>query len=399
MAHFAYQAQCPNQTAISGVVEAEDFDAAMAQLTAMELQAVQLSETKPPKPARPIGSDDFIFFNEQLASLAATGICLDEGLRQVAADIESPRLRGVIRAIADEVQQGQPLDKAVAAHDTQLPVLYSRVVRAGIDSGQLPATLLNLSQHLRLLAEAKRVIIEALAYPLTALSLAVVIISFIMVFVVPKFEEIFRDFDTMLPGATLVLLSLARAFPALLTAAAAVVAALVATWAVMRVTGRGRRLRERLALAVPLVGSLIRSSLVARFSRSLALSVSSGVGLPEALRLAAGATGSPTLEGDAEALASAVEQGRAIRDASQTTKLIPPMFGFVIEIASGRNDLPEAMFQLAKAYELRALHSQSMLRSWLIPMAVIFVGGVIGSCIVALFLPLVSLINSVSGGM
>ena len=91
----------------------------MAELTALNLQAIQLTEAEPPKPTRAIGGEDFIFFNEQLASLAAAGICLDEGLRQLAADVESPRLRRVIQGVADEVQQGQPLDKAVAAHEVQ----------------------------------------------------------------------------------------------------------------------------------------------------------------------------------------------------------------------------------------------------------------------------------------
>lgn len=397
MAHFSYQAQCPNGAAISGVIRADDFDAAMAELTAMDLQAIQLTEAEPPKPTRPIGGEDFIFLNEQLASLAAAGICLDEGLRQLAADVESPRLRRVIQAVADEVHQGKPLDKAIAAHEAELPVLYNRVVRAGIASGQLPATLLNLSQHLRLLAESKRIIVEALAYPLTALSLAVVIVSFVMVFLVPKFEEIFLGFDTTLPGITTLLIDVAQVFPALLTIAVVALLGCVGSWLVMRLTGSGRRFRERVALAVPLAGGVIRSSLVSRFARALALTVSSGVGLPESLRLAAGATGSPTLDDDAELLASCVEQGRPIREASEQTRLIPAMFGFVSEIATERSNLPEAMFQLAKAYELRAAHSQSMLRGWLVPLAVIFVGLAIGFCILALFLPLVSLINSVSG--
>ncbi len=397
MPHYTYRAQCPSGTAISGLIEADGFDAAMIELQAMNLQAVQLDEAKPRKSARPLGGDDFIFFNEQLASLAASGIALDEGLRQMAADIESPRLRRVIEAIADEVHRGQPLDAAVAAHEAELPVLYSRVVRAGIKSGQLPATLLNLSQHLRLLAEAKRIIVEALAYPLAAFSLAIVIVSFVMVFVVPKFDEIFVDFDTRMPTATRALLDLARVFPTLLTVAVVVLLLIVGGWALMRLTGKGRRFREAVALSVPLVGGVIRSSLVCRFTRSLALTVSSGLGLPESLRLAAGATGRPALDEDAELLASCVEQGLPIREACERTRLVPAMFGFVSEIATGRSNLPEAMFQLAKAYELRAAHSQSLLRNWLIPAAVIFVGLTIGFCIVALFMPLVSLINSVSG--
>ena len=396
MAHFAYQAQCPNGSAISGVLEADSFDAAMQQLSQMQLEAVELTETKPPRSPRPIGGDDFIFFNEQLASLASAGICLDEGLQQLARDVESPRLRRAIRAVADEVQRGLPLDQAVAKHEGRLPVLYSRVVRAGVESGQLPATLLNLSQHLRLMTETKRIIVEALAYPLAAFAFAVAIVSLVMIFIVPMFEEMFMDFGTALPGATMLLIKVSRVFPQLAATVGGVAVAAVVIWFVLRASPGGRRIREAVTLAVPLIGPVVRASLICRFARSLALTVSSGVPLADSLRLAAGATGNATLDQDADLLASHVEQGQSPSVASEKTRLIPGMFGFVVDIAVGRNSLPESMFQLAKAYDLKAAHSQLMLRAWLIPLAVLFVGVTIGFCVLALFLPLVSLINSVS---
>ncbi len=397
MPHYAYQAQCPNGAAISGVLEAGSFDGAMQQLTEMDLSGLELTETKPPPAARPIGADDFIFFNEQLASLASAGLCLDEGLRQLAHDVESPRLRQAIGAVADDVQRGLPLDQAVAKHESSLPALYGRVVRAGVQSGQLPATLLNLSQHLRLLADARRLIVEALAYPVAAFVMAVVILSLVMLYVVPMFEEIFLDFGSRLPGITRLLMSVARAFPALLVVVLVLLVVGVITWSWLRRSAGGRRVRERMVMTVPLIGPVIRASLISRFARSLAFTVSSGVPLPEALRLAAAATGSSSLDNDAELLATGVEQGQQLGEAGRRTWLIPRMFGFVAEIATGRSNLSEAMFQLAKAYDLKAAHSQSMLRAWLIPLAVIFVGLTIGFCIVSLFLPLVTLINSMTG--
>jgi type II secretory pathway component PulF len=370
----------------------------MQQLSQMQLEAVELTESKPPRSPRPIGGDDFIFFNEQLASLASAGMCLDEGLEQLARDVGSPRLRRTIQAVADEVKRGVPLDQAVAKHEGGLPVLYSRVVRAGVESGQLPATLLNLSQHLKLISETKRIIVEALAYPAAVCAFAVVIVSLVMIFVVPMFEEIFVDFGTMLPGATMLLIAVSRVFPELAATVGVIVAVAIVAWFAARASPRGRRLREVVAMSVPLIGPVVRASLISRFARSLALTVSSGVPLSDSLRLAAGATGSAILDRDADLLASHVEQGQSPSVASEKTRLIPGMFGFVVDIAVGRNSLPESMFQLAKAYDLKAAHSQSMLRAWLVPLAVLFVGVTIGFCILALFLPLVSLVNSVSGG-
>jgi type IV pilus assembly protein PilC len=230
----------------------------------------------------------------------------------------------------------------------------------------------------------------------SALVLALAIWSLIMIFVVPTFEEIFLDFDTVLPGITVALIELAQVFPELLMTGGVAVVAVTAVWLTLRASPGGRRFRERVALAVPLIGPVVRDSLIARFARSLALTVSSGVPLPESLRLAAGATGSGTLERDAELLASQVEQGEPVAAASRKARVIPRMFGFVAEVGSARASLSESMFQLAKAYDARATHSQSMLRAWLVPLAVIVVGVAIGFCILALFMPLVSLINSVS---
>ncbi|HUU81900.1 MAG TPA: type II secretion system F family protein [Phycisphaerae bacterium] len=398
MAHFEYRALTANGSAISGVVEADDFDSAMEQLAQMKLEGVEISKAKPPGPKRSIGGEDFIFFNEQLASLASAGMCLDEGLRRLAHDVESPKLRGVINAIACDVEKGIPLEQAVANHEDRLPIFYGRVVRAGVQSGQLPATLLNLSQHLRLLTETKRIILEALAYPVTVCLFAVAIVTLFLAFVVPMFEELFMDFDTRLPGATMLLIDLSRVFPAIALTAGVVVAVCVAAWFALRATPGGRRVRERVAMCVPVVGSVFRASLVSRFARSLALMVSSGVPLPESLRLAGGATGSATLGDDAERLATDIEQGLSPNAAGDALRLIPRMFGFVVEIAIGRNALPEAMFQLARAYDLRAAHAQSMLRGYLVPLSIVFVGLLVGFFIASLFLPLISLINSVSGG-
>ena len=398
MAHFSYKAQCPNGSAISGVLEADGFDAAKQQLAELNLTAVEVAEAKPPGPTRPVSGEDFIFFNEQLASLASAGLCLDEGLRQLARDVESPSLRRVIQAVAGDVQKGVPLEQAVANHEARMPVLYSRVVRAGVESGQLASSLTNLSQHLRLVSETKRIIAEALAYPVTAFAFAVVIVSALMVYVVPLFEEIFLEWDTSLPGLTLLLIDTARVFPTLAVIAGLIVAALAIAWIAARASPGGRRMRESVALSMPLIGPVMRASLISRFARSLALTVSSGVALPEALRLAAGATGSAKLDRDAEALASRVEQGGSLSAAADQAKLIPGMFGFVGDIAVSRNNLPQSLVQLAKAYDLKAAHGQTMLRGWLIPLSILFVGVTIGSCVVALFLPLVSLIHSVSGG-
>jgi type II secretory pathway component PulF len=368
----------------------------MEQLTALGLQSIELSKTESKRPRQALAADDFIFFNEQLAAMASAGLSLDEGLRELARDVESPRLRRVLESIAGELQRGTPLEEAIAKREADLPVLYSRVVRAGIRTGQLPGTLLNLSQHLRSMRETNRMIAEALTYPLTVLSLTVAIVSAVMLYVVPMFKGVFFDFSVKLPRATLFLLSLSDAFRGILLVIGLVVAFILLVWFALRFSPTGRRVREHLFMALPIVGAITRASLTARFARSLSLTTSSGLPLPEALRLSAGATGSTTLDQDADAMAAHIEQGHSPADLTSKLTLIPPMFAYVVEVATGRGNLPESLAQLANAYDLRASRYRSVLKSWLVPASILLIGGVVGLCILAMFLPLIQMIQSIS---
>jgi type IV pilus assembly protein PilC len=398
MGHFTYQGQCQGGTSISGTIEAKDTDAAIGQLESMRIRVIEVEPAKRPKPKRGVGYDDFIFFNDQLASLAESGLALDQGLREIAADMRSQRLRRVVRRIADDLERGKPLDEAVAAHESSLPILYSRVIRAGIESNQLSATLLNLSQHLGFLSASRRLVIEALSYPVMIFLAALGIFAVIALHLIPQFEDMFEDFNTQLPALTNFMFRLAHAFPWLLGGAGVLIASAILTWVGLRATSGGRRARERALQWVPVVGPLIRTSLHARFLRAASLAVNGGIPLPEAMRLAAGATGSAALTHDAECAARELEAGESVGDACAGSTWIPAMFAYVADIASARGDLPDALRQLAKAMERRAAHHQGILQAWLLPAAVVLVAGGVGLCIIAMFLPLVTLIQSVSGG-
>ncbi|MHC4696771.1 MAG: type II secretion system F family protein [Planctomycetota bacterium] len=395
MNQFEYTAQCEGGAAISGTLEATGSAEATKQLSSMGLRNIDLRQARRSTAQRPLGSDDFIFFNEQLASLANTGICLDAGLRQLGKDIRSRRLRNVLDTVAADIERGQPLDQALEKRAPQMPALYARVIRAGVASGQLPATLLNLSHHLRLVAETRRLVVEALTYPATVLVLAFGVLCAVLVMVVPQFSEAFGELDVQLPSVTLAMIALARVLPELLLGLGIIILGLVTLFLVSQLSPTYRSARERVILAVPVFGSLICDSLRTRFLRAMAFGVDSGISLPEALRLSAGATASPAMSRDADRVASRVEQGASVYKACQGTRLIPAMFGYVVDVSSDGGNLRDALIQLSKAYESRAVHRQSLLRGWLAPLAVIGVGVVIGFLIVALFMPMMSLMQSI----
>ena len=399
MPWFEYEGLTPGGTAIAGRVEAFDPDRARQELALMHVDVRELHKADAPhRQSAGLTEDDLIFFNEQLASLAQAGIALDEGLAQLARDLNSPRLRQWIEGLVEDLRRGVPIDEAIASRETGLPLLYSRVIRAGVQSGELPATLLNLNQHLRLTGDTRRMLWEMVSYPLVVLAAALSIATFFYGIMVPQFKEIFMDFGTRLPALTLLMMDIGEHYWFIFTVAVCVVVGLASLWNLLRLSPAGLALREGFILKLPAVGRVYRASLIARFFRAVATSIATGIPLPQAMRLAAGATGSHLLEQDAERLATEVEAGQSIFVANQSACLIPPLFGFCVQVAVGRDALPTAISQLARSYENRAVHTQAMLRVLLFPLMIVMVGSAVGFGVLAMFLPLVTLINSVSSG-
>ena len=398
MPWFEYEGVTPGGTAIAGRLEAADHEQAGRDLALMQIQCNELHKAaKPPAPSR-LTADDLIFFNDQLASLAQAGIALDEGLAQLARDLESSTLKRWIGGLVEDLRRGIPLEQAIAARQQGLPILYSRVIRAGVESGDLPATLLNLNQHLRLAGEARQVFWELASYPLLVAALAITIVSVFFILLVPQFADIFRDFGSQLPVLTVLLINIAENYPSILIVAGVVLVLIVLLWRSLRFSSGGRVVRERILLRLPLVGNLTRCSLIARFMRMISNAVGTGLPLPEALRLSAGATGSDLLMRDADRVAAEVERGESVFVATQSARLIPPLFGFAVQVATGREALPAAVAQMARAYDNRATHALAMIRVVLFPVLIVCLGIVLFFCIVGMFLPLVTLINCVSGG-
>ncbi|HNO79579.1 MAG TPA: type II secretion system F family protein [Phycisphaerae bacterium] len=399
MPWFEYECMTRAGTAVSGKLEARDHAHAMESLAQMNLDVREVKPAdKPPPPAIRISNDDLIFFNEQLASMADAGIALDQGLAQMAQDLESPALRRWVQALVADLRAGATVEQALARHESQLPILYSEVIKAGVKSGDLSSTLFQLNQHLRLTKNTRRVLWESISYPLMVLTIGLAVISFFFMVVVPPLKEIFADFDTRLPNLTLLMITIGDYYPTILVILGAIVLSMILVWQFMRFTPTGRDLKDSFVLSFPIIGRVYSASLLARFMRSVASAVASNIPLPDSLRLGADATGCKPLMRDARTLAAVAEQGRSIFEASQSTRMVPPLFGYCVQSAKSRDALPQSLNSLAAAYEDRAIHSQSMIRVVLFPIMIVVVGMIMGVGAFGAILPLISLVQSMSGG-
>lgn len=186
MALYEYAGQLTTGAAITGELEASSPDDARHALAATNVHIIQLAATPAMRSVRPLSHDDVLFFNEQLASLAQSGIALDVGLRLLAKDLRRGRLKTVTEHLAKELERGVTLEAALAAQRGQFPPLYADVLKAGSQSGQLGETLLNLSSHLKLMDAGRMLFWEAMVYPLVVLALGFCVMSFFMWVIVPS---------------------------------------------------------------------------------------------------------------------------------------------------------------------------------------------------------------------
>ena len=381
---------------MSGRLEADDVDGAKEKLEAIGVDYQRLAAVEAVRPAggRALSADEVVTFNEQLLHLTRAGLPLEEGLRLIAADMRPGKGRAVSR-LADELAAGVPPAEAVARLGGALPPLYGRLLEAGAASGDLPGVLLGLGRHLTLHQRLRQASARALAYP-AVLTLAVVVVGLVIATqVLPPLRETFEEFGVPLPWLTVAVLEVARWAVPVLIVVGVLVVLWPTVWAAMKAAGRGRWWVEHTLMRLPLVGPVVRYAAVARWLNAAAVAVRAGLDLPAGLRLANDATASPRLRPDGEALAGAVEAGRPLDGV--TVRVLPTSVPAAMRLGGDNSELPRTLDTLAELYQRRAEQSVRRVPMVLLPLAVGVIAAVVGLLLVAMLLPMVTLIQVVSG--
>ena len=397
MATFEYEALTDSGRRMKGTLDAASPDEAIRLLDGMALSVQSIEQAAPARPRTRIGRNEFLLFNQQLASLAKAGIPLESGLRHLAKEVASRRLRGAIDGVAADLEAGKPLEEAFERHARHFPPLYARLIGAGVRTGRLGELLTSLSRHLETARMTRRIVVEAVAYPVVLLLLAGVILTFLFLVVMPRMAEFLAGFDTTLPPLTLSLMWVSEHFVSLLLLTGGAFVGVVVAWALLGTWPKGRYIRERFVRGVPVVGRVQRLAALARLADTMGLMVGSGCTLPEALRQGSAAAGSEVLRQACEGVADRVERGEPLADAARDCRAVPTMFFYSMQIGAERNELADNLYQLSDMYASQARAHQGRLQAFLLPILIIGVGTIIGFYLSALFMPLTKLIRSVIG--
>jgi len=365
-------------------------------LRSLGLKVLQLAPAPFRGTPKPLRGEDFINFNQQLAQLTEAGLPVEHGLRLIAREMRSGRLRATVDQIAVELEGGTPLPEAFEKHRRQFPALYGRLIDAGIKANNLPAMLVNLGRYAQLVQRMRMMLWEALTYPAVVFGALITVVSFLGIFVLPKFLSIFKSFGTTLPAITQMLIDVSARLPQILTILGCVIGAFILVAVIIRALGRQAWATDVFVLPLPLIGTVMRRNLVARWCDAMCTGVASGLDLPAAIDLAGQAVGSPKLQRDGMKLTKALESGRTLGEVNDL-KILPPTVLAVLDLGATGRDLPGALQSLSEMYQQQAELRLATIPVILTPILLIGIGLTIAVVIMGMFAPMISLIQCVSG--
>lgn len=349
--------------------------------------------------AGPIGVEQLIALNDEIAALARAGLPLERGLREMGRDLPGG-LGRTTALLGERMSRGESLSDALAAEGPRIPKLYRAVVEAGVRAGRLPVALEGMANYARSYAESRRTIGLALWYPLIVLALAVALFTLIIARVLPRFLSTFQAFR--LP-VTPILQLFGEAGASARYWAPALPVLLVLVYAGWSRSGRAASLQPGRAGGLlrwfPWMRSMLSHYEAANFAELLALLLEHNVPYGEAVVLCAEASGAPALAREAHALAEQVTRGESPRDAfkSRGRSGFPPLLRWLLAAGQGQGDLPSGLRHMGALYRRRARHEADKIRV-LLPTILLFGIGATATLLygLALFVPLTSLLHELS---
>ena len=351
-----------------------------------------------------VKSKTLMIFTRQLATLIDAGLPLLRSLTVLAKQEKDAVLHKTIHALADSVQGGSTFSESMAQHPLIFNKLYINMVKAGELGGVLELVLNRLAEFQEKAQKVKNKVISAMAYPVIVLIIAILIMIFLMAFIVPKFQAIFND---MLNGAQLPLITrfviaisdVVKVMfipPYLWLSLGAVFGVVIGYKMVTRSVG-GRKFLDRVALATPLFGDLLKKSSISRFSRTLGTLVTSGVPILQALNITRDTAGNEVVADAVSKVHDAVKEGESIVQPLEASGVFPPMVISMVDVGEETGQLPEMLLKIAEVYDDEVDNAVEGLTSLLEPIMIVVLALIVGTIVIALFMPLIEIIKQMGG--
>ncbi len=348
-----------------------------------------------------IKTKTLMIFTRQLATLIDAGLPLLRGLNVLAKQEKDPVLKNTINALADSVQGGSTFSESMAQHPKVFNKLYINMVKAGELGGVLELVLNRLAEFQEKAQKIKNKVVAAMAYPVIVLVIAVVIMLFLLAFIVPKFEQIFHEMlqDKPLPALTQFVIGASKVIQEKWYIPVGALLVLFVLYKFISSRESGRAGIDRVKLAIPIFGDLLRKSAISRFSRTLGTLVTSGVPILQALNITRDTAGNATIAQAVNKVHDAVKEGESIVAPLESSRVFPPMVISMVDVGEETGQLPEMLLKIAEVYDDEVDNAVEALTSLLEPVMIVVLALVVGTIVIALFLPLIEILKNLSNGV
>ena len=336
-------------------------------------------------------------FTRQLATLVDAGLPLLRGLRVLEKQERNPTLKNIIGELALAVEGGSTFSEALAQHPKVFNRLYVYMVKAGEMGGVLEVVLNRLAQFQEKAQKIKGKVVAAMFYPVAVLIVAATIITVLTVYVIPKFEEVFAGLleGEALPAFTRLVLDISRTIRENLLATAGTLLGLFILLKLATKTKLGRLVWDKIKLKMPAIGPLISKLTIARFTRTLGTLVSSGVPILQALNIVKETAGNVIVANAIAAVHDSVKEGETITAPLEASGVFPPMVISMVDVGEQTGALPEMLLKIADNYDDEVDNAVAAMTSLLEPIMIVMLAVVVGSIVIAMFLPLIKLMEGV----
>src|SRR5438105_3762938 len=334
-------------------------------------------------------------FTRQLATLVDAGLPLLRGLRVLEKQERNVTLKEIIGKLALSIEGGSTFSEGLAQHPKVFNKLYVNMVKAGELGGVLEVVLARLADFMEKAQKIKGKVVAAMFYPSAVITVAICILTILMVWVVPKFKDIFKDMlpGEKLPGFTRFVLGISDAIAHHFVVSFCVIVVLVIAFLFTIRTRPGRRVWDRFKLNMPVLGPVINKVAISRFTRTLGTLVSSGVPILQALTIVKETSGNVIIGSAVGAVHEGVKEGETITAPLEASNVFPPMVISMVDVGEQTGALPEMLMKIADNYDDEVDNAVSAMTSLLEPIMIVFLAVIVGSIVIALFLPLISLID------
>lgn len=350
-----------------------------------------------PKPlfgsaGKTITPKEIAFFSRQLATMMKSGVPIVTSLEIIEGGQKNVRMKKLVEEIRYDIESGSSLSEAIGKHPVQFDELYRNLVRAGESAGVLETVLDTIASYKENIETLKGKIKKALFYPAVVIAVAILVSAILLIFVVPQFEGVFKQFGADLPAFTKLIVAASRFMVSYWWAVFGTLFAVVFGFLFFKKRSVAlQHFLDRAVLKIPVVGQIMHNSSIARFSRTLAVTFKAGVPLVEALDTVAGATGNTVYEKAVYRVRDDVAVGYPLNMSMKQVNLFPHMVIQMTAIGEEAGALDAMLFKVAEYYEEEVNNAVDALSSLIEPMIMIFIGGVVGAMVVGMYLPIFKL--------